>query len=375
VMPVKTTRVTSQEEVTDLEKEKLLDHDTLINSVSPFVNLVYCCTGDYMEGMAASIVSIVRNCKTPGRLRIRILTTQEETLPLNEWLLTQLNNKLKALNVRFVSGCPSHNLFVPSRGEQPIYVEIRPFDNSITQGKYRVRETEGHEGYWERLRSPLNYARFYLDRYWPDLGKFVYIDADTIVQKDIIGLWETALGSKSTNSKPFFAVFSNCGASYSDYFNMSHPYVSSRFDSDTCAFEAGIYVTDLNQWVAENVTHQIEQLAELNLKESLHICGSQPPLMAVFYHEYQDLHAITDWVHIVSLGFPYPAGGRPPELETGKMDKFGVIEWNGNLKPWRFEGLWKMYWKPHAPQQSWESFIKQYKRRQKKQLPTEEVIL
>jgi len=120
-----------------------------------------------------------------------------------------------------------------------------------------------------------------------------------------------------------------------------------------CAFEAGVYVADWEQWKAADTTKQIEQWMKWNMDEELYICGSQPPLMAVFYDYYDDLHKATgdstspppktftyyplsslDWEHVVSLGHPYDAGGRPEDYENKVSGKTGVIEWNGDKKPW-----------------------------------------
>ena len=44
------------------------------------------------------------------------------------------------------------------------------------------------------LASPLNFARFELPRLLPELRRLIYLDADVVVQADLLELWQARRG-------------------------------------------------------------------------------------------------------------------------------------------------------------------------------------
>ena len=55
---------------------------------------------------------------------------------------------------------------------------------------YKVRASKYLTG---NLASPLNFARFYFDSIFPNIDTIIYLDVDTIVQTDIIDLYEMSI--------------------------------------------------------------------------------------------------------------------------------------------------------------------------------------
>src|SRR5689334_7457793 len=60
----------------------------------------------------------------------------------------------------------------------------------------------------------------------------------------------------------------------------------------------------------------------------LFFCFSVTFIFLIFYFK-------TDWEHVISLGHSYSADRRPEVFDDEHLaGKVGVLEWNGNLKPW-----------------------------------------
>jgi hypothetical protein len=76
---------------------------------------------------------------------------------------------------------------------------------------------------------------------------------------------------------------------YAGFINFQHPTVAELdMDSDTCSFNAGVFVADLVQWRKTNVTARLVHWLELNTREDIYGSGSagggsQPPMLIVFY--------------------------------------------------------------------------------------------
>ncbi|KAL6057390.1 hypothetical protein QOT17_015538 [Balamuthia mandrillaris] len=329
------------------------------------VDVIYCVDGGYIEGLGASLHSILKHASRPQDLRFKILTSEEDMPYLQLWLETYLNQ---------------------GEGDLPkiYHLDVQAFNRSLVQGKYLVHEAED----WRRLINDLNFARFYVYHHWPDLKKIVYVDADTIFTRDIAELYKKALLTDTAENRPHadasrfeldpllqqrpgeppvFAVFENCGARYQHYFEVDHPLIQKMFGSD-CAFEAGVYVADIEEWQKQGITEKLERWMQANLEEKLYICGSQPPLMAVFYHTYENLKETVGWEHHISLGFPYRPTERPPDHEENKLIGNGVIEWNGDRKPWNPDGIWKKLWRPYRLPLEYSRFKARQQREEQRRL-------
>ena len=91
---------------------------------------------------------------------------------------------------------------------------------------------------------------------FPDLDKIVLLDDDVVVQRDLSSLWETDLNGNVVGAVVDSWCGSNCcpGRKYKDYFNFSHPLISSNLLQDECAWLSGMNVFDLKAWRQTNIT-------------------------------------------------------------------------------------------------------------------------
>lgn len=82
------------------------------------------------------------------------------------------------------------------------------------------------------------------------------LDDDVVVQRDLSSLWETDLNGKVVGAVVDSWCGNNCcpGRKYKDYFNFSHPLISSNLLEDDCAWLSGMNVIDLKAWRQTNIT-------------------------------------------------------------------------------------------------------------------------
>lgn len=84
----------------------------------------------------------------------------------------------------------------------------------------------------------------------------MFLDDDVVVQKDLSPLWDLDLNGKVNG-----AVETCHGddtwvmsKTFKNYFNFSHPIISSTFAPDKCAWAYGMNVFDLQAWRKADIT-------------------------------------------------------------------------------------------------------------------------
>eukprot|EP00242_Pyramimonas_sp_CCMP2087_P000852 CAMPEP_0198229010 /NCGR_PEP_ID=MMETSP1445-20131203/113900_1 /TAXON_ID=36898 /ORGANISM="Pyramimonas sp., Strain CCMP2087" /LENGTH=239 /DNA_ID=CAMNT_0043909449 /DNA_START=1612 /DNA_END=2331 /DNA_ORIENTATION=- len=203
------------------------------------------------------------------------------------------------------------------------------------------------------LKSELNYVRFELPALLPGLDKIIYLDPDTIVQGDILDLWETALPPHSRyalaaverfRSKHWFG-----DPTFKGMLNFDDPSIARRFSASEKYFNAGMFVADLQKWRALDLSAAMGKWMTLNAEKNIYQFGSQPPMNMVFYRNYQKLPDV--WNRPVGT-----SGGGAAELKEGRRDdddyikKGKILHWSGNRKPWvKNEGRYPTVWHRYLP--------------------------
>ncbi|XP_062505661.1 glycosyltransferase 8 domain-containing protein 1-like isoform X2 [Corticium candelabrum] len=231
--------------------------------------------------------------------------------------------------------------------------EIIVFDENRVAGKYVVRSSN------QRLKSPLNYARFYIPYLLPDFnGRLIYIDDDCIVQGDIKELAAVSI------SDDHLAAFSDDCSAIAKRFNLFRNnffrflnYANERVQKlgispQTCSFSAGVFVADVKRWREHDVTIKLEYWSELNTRENIYGGqdgggGSQPPMMIVFHNKYSRLDPM--W-HVRHLG--WSTGSR---YSRQFLQEAHLLHWNGGYKPWgspaQYVDIWDKYYIPDPTRQ------------------------
>ncbi|KAJ8602459.1 hypothetical protein CTAYLR_001293 [Chrysophaeum taylorii] len=179
------------------------------------------------------------------------------------------------------------------------------------------------------LASDLNFARFYLTEFLaPDVAKVVYLDADTIVLKDVATLYDAALaGAKgyvfaavSRANKKICGAFLNCERPEVEALLRNHQIDDPENQLD--AFNAGVMVMHLERWKLERFTEKIEYWIRWNEQIPLYDLASNPPLVLAARGEFE--HLDEGW-NCQRSHACWDAGNA------------SALHWNGVNKPWNFQ--------------------------------------
>jgi len=171
-----------------------------------------------------------------------------------------------------------------------------------------------------------NYVRFVMHELLPrQAGKAMWIDADTIVECDVIQLMRDALTNPRQPKNTIAAVpregvingLTRRGRNYS---------------SDvTVSFNAGMYIVNLDRWREQHMTELIRRIAGVNRQYGLYLKGSQPPLALVVGENFE--HLPQSWnVKMVDLDPRDDAGGA--SVRAKREEWLCLMHWSGPNKPW-----------------------------------------
>ncbi|MGH8065689.1 MAG: glycosyltransferase [Candidatus Entotheonellia bacterium] len=270
------------------------------------MDIVFVTDRNQLVGMLAAMNSVIQNCRRDRGLRFSIVSDADshaDVLHHTNHLFGQAN-----VNVRVVAFHP------------PAFLQEN------------IRVNRGG-----RLSNLMNYTRFYLHQVLPDLDKIIYLDADVIVQGDIVELWSRAKLDQHIIACIPSAVgsYDYMGSFYRDAASLAH------IDHDERFFNAGVYVTRLQGWEEQRILSQLEHWMVLhkNDPKGFFELGTQPLLNLVFYQDYE--HLPPEW-NVTGLGDQGPATLAKTTLEAAK-----ILHWKGSHKPWLPNGYFKELWNPY----------------------------
>ncbi|KAJ8602813.1 hypothetical protein CTAYLR_002587 [Chrysophaeum taylorii] len=187
------------------------------------------------------------------------------------------------------------------------------------------------------LKSPLNFARFYLANLLPDdVQILVYLDADVVVETDLAAIVPPrATWAIAAVPRPFNVCFdrndTRPGMFYCDRIGDSRGLTN---------FNAGVAVFDLAVWRRFNLSQEAETWISRHAQLPLWRLGSNPPLVLIARDRFYPLDP--RW-NCDGLGWK-----RPLDLEpTCRRHGAYVWHWSGPRKPWLRLGLYQNLWRPH----------------------------
>lgn len=282
-----------------------IDEATDYAKTSDIAHVMICSDSKTLGGMVTLVNSIQKQTSIP--VFFHLLTTPEEVQHLKIWLLR----------------------YIPE-----IKVEIIPFTESMLKfdSELVVRAQLRQE-----LKSPLNFARFIL----PDLlnkldGKLLYIDDDTIVQGDIRDMWNIPIQEGHV-----IAAATDKDHKMEDYFNFDHAKIQElQIQRKDLAFNAGVFVCDIDAWRNHGVTDQLFNWVNLNNKENIYGGGqaggaSQPPMLIALHNKVSPLPP--EW-HMRHFGWWFRNRYKKADVDNAKL-----LHWNGGDKPWKKSSIGLKY--------------------------------
>ncbi|PUZ71204.1 hypothetical protein GQ55_2G295700 [Panicum hallii var. hallii] len=185
--------------------------------------------------------------------------------------------------------------------------------------------------------SILNHLRFYLPEIFPKLNKVLFLDDDTVVQRDLTALWLVDLKGKVNGA------VETCRETFhrfDKYLNFSNPLIAKNFDPHACGWAYGMNMFDLSEWRKQNITEVYHTWQKLNENRLLWKLGTLPAGLVTFWNRTFPLDRF--W-HQLGLGYN-------PNVNERDIRRAAVIHYNGNLKPWLEIGLpkYRKYWSTHV---------------------------
>jgi lipopolysaccharide biosynthesis glycosyltransferase len=278
-------------------------------SARPSLDLVLCTDRMHFIGILAALRSIVSNAARPRDLSFHLVVGAEESSEL----------------ARAIGEC------FP---ERELRYRIREFRPSPFLEEY-IRA--GRElTYAAYTSSVMNFARFYLSELYPELGKYIYLDADLIVRGDVAELFELATLDRHAIAAVPFSTFGTWDGGY----DLASPHLR-HLDLEAPVFNNGIYVSDLEKWREQGILPALEGWMRIH-RQALDefVFGTQSIMNLGFYRNLEVLPS--EW-NVNPLGddeTPIPERA----LEEGK-----ILHWAGRRKPWDPDGPYREHWLPYAP--------------------------
>ncbi len=288
-------------------------------SKSKIIEICMCMDIDFLEPSIIAIKSILHNSVIGFEfIRFNIVAPPNT----KHIFKTQIQKKINKIQYRIMEFNPPFSLqqLLLKMKNHKIVKELKCYSTAINY---------------------LNYSRYYLHQLFPDLNKIIYIDGDVIVQGDISNLYQTYF----PNPNHIFLGAVDGYVNQLKYFNHNHSIKLPQIQK-TKIFNAGVYITLLNQWRQKNIDKVLEEWIYKNISEPdklLYFCGTEPPLNLVFSED-KRLKIDTKWNFIHKWESKYN------KKQNLKYQDAYMIHFKGSKKPWRKEckPKWNKLWKKYA---------------------------
>ncbi|WJX31818.1 hypothetical protein P8452_20209 [Trifolium repens] len=294
--------------------------------------------------LAASVVvtSTVENSFNAEKLVFHIVTDKKTYASMHAWFAT---NSVEPAVVE-VRGLHQYDWSEEMNSGVKEMLET----NNLIWKQYYDKEKNVDNSNLDALRpsslSLMNQLRIYMPELFPDLKKIVFLDDDVVVQRDLSSLWDLDLNGKVGGSVFKSWCEDNCcsGSKYMNYFNFSHPLISSHFHGEQCGWLYGMNIFDLDAWRRTNITETYRKWLKLNLKfgTALWNPGVLPPSLIAFDGQ---VHPIDSSMLVTDLGYRY----KSEEISKERLEAAAVIHFSGPAKPWleigfpEYRSLWSRY--------------------------------
>ncbi|OWM63074.1 probable galacturonosyltransferase 6 isoform X2 [Punica granatum] len=270
----------------------------------------YAIFSDNVLACAVVVNSTVSSALDPEKIVFHIVTDSLNLPAISMWFL--LNPPVKAT------------------------LDIRSMQDFEWLSPKRRSALEKHNSRDPRYTSALNHLRFYLPDVFPLLNKILLFDHDVVVQRDLSELWNVNMMGKVNGAVQTCQEGEGSFRRMDTYINFSDPFVSERFDPNSCTWAFGMNLFDLQEWRRQNLTAVYSSYLQMNGRDPLWKAGSLPLGWLIFYNQTVPLDK--RW-QILGLG--YDSG-----IPRSEIDRAAVIHYDGVMKPWLEIGIgkYKGYW-------------------------------
>lgn len=315
----------SRSRIDAAEIASMLCDDVHPNAESPdMLHVVYSFNLQQIEGFRASVASLVASSNFLEKLTIHVMVQED---------------MVEALKSTFgISQHCTGTIFSLGFMVTIHTVDLQLLAKAVAIVPEKVKKNRG------AIDSVENFARFYMHRI-VGLMVVVYLDTDTIVQKDLGVLRRQLLDSGKTAGfvsrdgvimESFLKSPKDCGGDAKPFHRIAKE----------PAFNVGVFVVNLKRWAQLHYAEEVETWVALHnrCKGKLWVGGSQPPLLLSFFIRPDGQPA--DFV-VFEKSWNVGDLGWRKDLDLDKLRKKNVLHWNGDMKPWTKDGLYTKLWTPH----------------------------
>lgn len=256
----------------------------------------------YWRGIFALLHSLALHSPRPGSVHVYVFMDPEHT-PAFARNVTCRGSSLASLGLVRAVGVPPGRVFVPDRA---VFAKSRRSDPG-------------------RLRSGLNYVRFYLHHLLPPaVDRVLWVDADVAVLGDVREVFRAAPAGDhgwlcvARWTQPLGKLRHKYGGAEVPFADR----YGRRLDWTAPSFNAGVVLFNLREWVARNGTTEAAYWLRL-MEQGVIYRGSQVPLNIVVHG-------------LARTCLPLAA---PWHVEVHNRANWSVddrlVHWAGDDKPWK----------------------------------------
>ena len=226
------------------------------------VHVVMCFEKSYAIGIPNLLRSIYLNSEQPDRLSFHILHTQNDTS------VAELKQTLACRDV--------------FDGKVPLLEHVE-FKDSMIREKIKVYGLD--EGYIQRFRSAANFARFYFHEVFSSYDKIIYIDADTVVQGDIVKLWDdTDMRGYVLASTPDSNELRTVFLQSSHLKSLFRARYYSEIELTIMGYNAGLAIYNLKIWREQEFVEEVHHWMRQQYQRQHWRIATQPLQTTVTYN-------------------------------------------------------------------------------------------
>jgi lipopolysaccharide biosynthesis glycosyltransferase len=215
--------------------------------------------------------------------------------------------------------CPKFHLILDSQATKDALIrEIRGRDLP-TEHFDLVLFSSKHLSFFERSEGrieqrldirPINYAQILVSEYFPDLRRYIWLEADQIVLKDLRKLWGLDLGHKVLGACEVPAVYAD---------NVAFAFNGSNFPY----FNAGVLLVSVDNWKANDITQKCIEYIQLNKSNRIYQFYAQGALNLALRGEFFQLPQSFNYTSYPNFRFKID-----PNYISGPAKYTGAIDWS-----------------------------------------------
>lgn len=286
-------------------------NNTIVINNKEILNVVFCCDCNYMYYSMFALISCIDNSQHNNKIRYTFCVPIED-IDLCENFLREINKIYNyALNIRIYG------------------VNIKNKLDNLQLIKHG-----GH------LNSKGNYLRLALNKVLP-YDSYIYIDSDDIVMKDIYTSFKSLNIDDKTSiygrkSETTFGVIVN-KQHHSNIKNL----VEKNIDLNNKIINTGTYYINCKRTNELSIIKDYDNILNIHKEINLFRCFTMSIINLAHYDSY-DYFDESKFNCVIDLGWKTTI----PEYQ---LNNATVLEWSGNKKPWKKDGLYKQYWYPYFP--------------------------